>query len=124
MKDVIKDYKDLRVWQKAMEVVSDVITLVGMLPSGPASRVIGEQIIGSSTSVCANIAEGHSRWYTKEFLHQLSISYGSLAELETQLIIAIEVKIIDRIEIKSILEQIDEIGKMINGLRNKLRAKP
>jgi len=55
MSNKIRDYKDLRVWQKTLEVVCDVLELVDMLPAGSARDVISKQIIGSSTSVCANI---------------------------------------------------------------------
>jgi len=84
MKNGIKDYKDLKVWQKAVEVVCDIIELVDMLPPGPAREIIGKQILGSSTSVCANIAEGHSSGITREYnrkLRKLIIGYRSSKEV-------------------------------------------
>ncbi len=67
MGDNIKDYKDLKVWRKAIEVVDKIIYLVDVLPTGSAGNIIGKQILGSCTSVCANIAEGHSSGGSREF---------------------------------------------------------
>ena|GEM_PF-941574 len=85
MKDGIKVYKDLKVWQKAVEVVCDVIELVDMLPPGPARDIIGKQILGSSTSVCANIAEGHSSGITREYNRILKIAYREAKETDNWL---------------------------------------
>jgi len=82
---MIVDYKDLKVWQKALEVVCDVIELVDMLPPGPASAVVGSQILGSSTSVCANIAEGHSSGTVKEYNRILRIAYRESKETDNWL---------------------------------------
>lgn len=85
MKDEIKDYKDLKVWQKAVEVVCDIIELVDMMPSGPARDIIGKQMLGSSTSVCANIAEGHSSGITKEYNRILKIAFREAKETDNWL---------------------------------------
>ena len=87
----IHSFRDLRVWQLAMEVVELVYRLSR---SFPRSEVYGlsSQIQRAAVSVPSNIAEGHTREHTKEYLQHLSIAQASLAELETQLEIAIRLK--------------------------------
>ncbi len=117
---MVKNYRDLLVWQKSMTLVTNVYKLIENLPS-EEKYGLQSQIKRSAISIPSNIAEGHSRWYKKEFLHHLSISYGSLAELETQLLIAAELRFIKQDEFQFIFEKTTEIGKMINGLRKKLK---
>jgi four helix bundle protein len=121
---VIKDYKDLKVWQKAMEVACDIIELVEMLPKGPARNVVGEQIIGSSTSVSANIAEGHSSGSSREYHRILRIAYREAKETDNWLQVikrsakfATEriVAFVNRIEEKNI-----EVVKMLSSLKKRL----
>ena len=81
------------------------------------------QIRRAAVSVPSNIAEGQSRWSTKEFLRFLSIAKGSLSELETQLILAQRLNYISEEKLNEILELTDEIGKMISGLRKSLIKK-
>ena len=116
----VKNYRDLKVWQKSIVLVTDVYKLTSKLPSEEKFG-LQSQIHRAAISIPSNIAEGHSRWYRKEFLHHLSISYGSLAELETQLLIAEKLQFIKHDEVQSIFEKTTEIGKMINGLRKKLK---
>jgi four helix bundle protein len=124
MDNVIKDYKDLKVWQKAVEVACDIISLVEMLPNGPAGNVVGEQIIGSSTSVCANIAEGHSSGSSREYNRILKIAFREAKETDNWLQIIMKsrklarpviVKFAQRIEAKNL-----EVIKMLSTLRKKI----
>ena len=114
------NHKDLKVWNKSIHLVIKIYNLTKSLPSDEKFG-LNSQIKRSAVSIPSNIAEGHSRWYRKEFLHHLSISYGSLAELETQLQIVIDLQFIKSDQVKSIFEQTTELGKMINGLRKKLK---
>jgi four helix bundle protein len=81
----IKDYKDLKVWQMALEVACDVIELVEALPPGYARDVISRQVIDSSASVCANIADGHSSGSNRVFSRILKIAYGKAKETDNWL---------------------------------------
>lgn len=118
----IKSFENLNVWQKSVQLAVSVYDLSKKLPREELYG-ISDQIKRSSVSVPSNIAEGCSRDSTKEFLRFLSISRGSLAELETQLVITVRTGLLSVEDVKDIRFLIVEIGKMISGLQNKLRLK-
>ena len=91
----------------------------------PGSEIYGlsSQLQRAAVSVPANIAEGRQRHYNKEFLHYLSIASGSLAEVETHIQIAGRLSYIDNDKMERVLDQAEEIGKMISGLRTSLKRK-
>ena len=115
------DYKELQVWQKAMDLVVEVYNIIKLLPKKEMYG-ISDQIRRSAVSIPSNIAEGQSRNSAKEFIQFLSIARGSLAELETQLLICVKVNMLPNVKIDNILISTKEIGKMIKGLMNKLEA--
>ena len=78
------------------------------------------QLKRSGVSIPSNIAEGHRRGSDKEFMQFLNIARGSLAEVETQIIIATDIKLIDDSVSAEMLTEINEVGKMINGLMSAL----
>ncbi|MBO5720510.1 MAG: four helix bundle protein [Bacteroidales bacterium] len=82
------NYKNLLVWQKAMDLVVEIYKISKLLPK-EEKYGISDQIRRSAVSVPSNIAEGQSRNSIKEFIQFLSIARGSLAELETQLLICV-----------------------------------
>jgi four helix bundle protein len=119
----VKNYRDLIVWQKAMDLVVAVYELSDKFPR--------EEIFGltfqfrkAAVSVPSNIAEGQSRWSTKEFSHHLSISHGSTAEVETQTLVAIRIKYVTQDEASVVLGLAVEVKKMINALANSLEKRP
>jgi four helix bundle protein len=114
----IKSFRDLRVWQLAMEVVELVYRLTR---SFPRSEVYGlaSQIQRAAVSVPSNIAEGHTREHTKEYLQHLSIAQASLAELETQLEIATRFEICFETRLP-IAERVGSLGRQLYSLRNAL----
>lgn len=83
----MKNYKELEVWQKAINLVIDLYKITESFPHGERCGLIS-QIQRAGVSIPANIAEGWGRGSTKEYIQYLRISRGSLAELETHLIIA------------------------------------
>ena len=87
---MIKDFKDLTVWQKAMELVAEVYLLVKKLPKEELFA-LSDQIRRSSISIPSNIAEGQARNSVKEFIHFLAIAKGPKAELETQLLLCVKI---------------------------------
>ena len=96
------NFKDLRVWQKSIELITDIYKLLASFPTDEKFGLIS-QLKRAAVSVPSNIAEGAGRNSNKEFNHFLSISLGSLFELETQLIIS---KNLNLINSDSLLEMI------------------
>ena len=118
----VNSYRDLLVWQSAMDVVERTDKLTAQFPKNEIYGIT-QQIQRAAVSIPSNIAEGHARASTKEFLHYISIALGSLAELETQLIVATRLQYLRTQELDSILQETDETGKMLRGLQKTLMAK-
>ena len=115
----INSYKELEVWQKAMDLVVDCYQVAKMFPKSETYGLTN-QLQRASVSIPANIAEGRERQYTKEFLQYVSIAYGSLAEVETLIQIAGRLNYIDDDKSKQLPGKTAEIGRMLNGLRKSL----
>lgn len=118
----IQSYKELEVWQKAMNLVEICYQITSEFPKEELYSLTN-QIRRAAISIPSNIAEGQSRWSTKEFLRFLSIAKGSLSELETQLILAQRLKYLSEDKLNKIIELTNEIGKMVSGLRKSLIKK-
>ncbi len=117
-----KSYRDLDAWQKAMDMVIECYKKVKKFPSNEKYGLTS-QIQRAAVSIPANIAEGQSRQHTKEFLHHLSIAYGSLAELETHVQIAERLSYITTNELEELLNKTSTIGRILNGLRKSLEKR-
>ena len=115
----VKHYKELIVWQKAMEVAEQAYRLVRLLPK-EETYALSDQIRRSAISIPSNIAEGQSRNSSKEFMKFLSIAKGSAAELETQLLLAVRIGYLSEAAISPTIELITEVVKIINTLHSKL----
>jgi len=115
----MKDFKDLIVWQKAMELVTEVYCLVKRLPKEELFS-LSDQIRRAVISIPSNIAEGHGRNSTKEFIQFLAIAKGSKAELETQLLICVKINYLNNSDIETAINLINEVGKMLNALQKSL----
>ncbi len=118
----VNSYRDLMVWQASIDLVEQVYCLTGYFPKMEMYG-LSSQIQRAAVSIPSNIAEGHARDSTKEFLHHLSIALGSLAELETQLILAERLYYLDQQILESVFSKTDKIGRMIRGLQRSLKAK-
>ena len=115
----IRSYVDLIVWQKGIELVEEVYRIIGAFP--PDERyALGVQIKRASVSVPSNIAEGQARQHTGEFRQFLYVSLGSLAELDTQLIIAKRLVYITEEAHRNIREKIFALQKMLSTLIKRL----
>lgn len=112
-------YRDLKVWQRSFEVVNDVYKLCKLLPADEKFGLVS-QIQRSAVSVPSNIAEGQQRQGKNEFRQYLSIARGSAAELSTQLLL---VESLYQLETAKIVEEIEEIQKMLYALQTKVWAK-
>lgn len=114
-------YRDLKVWQSAMQLAEETYRLSQSFPKHEIYGLTG-QIRRSAISVPSNIAEGHGRNSPKEFQHFLGIALGSLAELETQLLLAVRLGYMEKAESQQALQFADETGKMIKGLQKSLNT--
>ena len=120
MSSEIKSYKDLIIWQKGIDLVVEVYKIIKRFPREELYG-LSDQIKRSAVSVPSNIAEGQSRQHTAEFRQFLYIARGSLAELDTQLIIAHRVGYIDSKNLDLFASRVTELRKMISALVAKLK---
>lgn len=118
----IKSYRDLTVWQKAVDLVTEAYRLSDGFPRSEEFG-LRLQMRRSAVSVPANIAEGHGRTGIGEFLHHLSIAHGSLAELETLLIVAVNLRYLKPGGIQAIEQQSEEVGRLLRALMCRLRER-
>lgn len=112
----VKSYKDLLVWQKGIALVGKIHEITSGFPANEKYGLMS-QMRRAAVSVPSNIAEGQARYTTGEFIHFVSNAEGSLAELETQLIVAIEVHYCTEQGISDTLGLVVELRKMLNSLR-------
>ena len=118
----VRSYRELEVWQKAMNLVVDCYKLASQFPKAEIYG-LASQLQRAVVSVPANIAEGQGRSHTKEFLNHLSMAYGSLMEVETHLQIARRLSYLDDSALAAVLEKTGELGRMLNGLMLSLTRK-
>lgn len=119
---MVKDFKDLIVWQRAMELVTEVYRLARKLPKEELFA-LSDQIRRAAISIPSNIAEGQGRNSTKEFIQFLAIAKGSKSELETQLLLCVKIGYLIEPEILTAINLIQEVGKMLNALQRSLTTK-
>jgi len=115
----VKDYKDLKVWQKGIEIADTVYALTAKFPREELYGLT-IQMRKASVSIPSNISEGFVRGHSKEYRHFLEISLGSCAELDTQSIIANKRRYITDSELTGLAEDINHEIRMLINLINKL----
>ncbi len=117
---MIKDYKDLQVWQKGIELVKDTYILTKRFPKDELFGLVN-QMRRSAVSIPSNIAEGWMRQHTNEYIQFLYHALGSCGELETQVMIANDLGYIDNKTNEDLLEKINYIIRMLRNLIKGLR---
>lgn len=115
----VRHYRDLMVWQKAMDFVVDVYSLAREIPSTERFGLM-QQLQRAAVSIPSNIAEGHQRRSRKEYLRFLSIARGSLAEAETQIMLLARLDYTSPNRARNALFRADEIGRMLRSLEKRL----
>jgi len=115
-------YRGLLVWKKSMEIVTATYELASCFPKEEMYGLTS-QIKRAAVSVPSNIAEGQGRNSTKEFVYHLSVAYGSLMELETQIQIAANLGFVDGKAVEPLFSMTGEVGRMINGLSRSIVPK-
>ncbi len=123
MTKAIRSYKDLQVWQEAMELVAQTYVLTAKLPESERFG-LKPQMRRAAVSVPANIAEGHASNHRKVFLNHLSMARGSLTELETYVLLMMKLQYATSEHVQGTQQQIQKVGKLLNGLIRSLKAKP
>ena len=118
----MNSFRDLRVWNAGMNLVESVYCLTRRFPK-EETYGLAIQIRRAAISIPSNIAEGHSREHLKEYLHHLSIAQASVAELDTQLEIAVRLRYLSQIELGPTLVGISALGKQLRSLRKALCRK-
>ncbi len=121
-KGKVEGYRDLIVWQKSIVLVKQVYQLTQNFPDDEKFGLVS-QMRRAAVSIPSNIAEGQARRTTGDYVRFVSIAKGSLAELDTQLIVAIELSFCTRIQTKEVFLLMVEIRKMLNALRRSLMSK-
>ncbi|MDY0931883.1 four helix bundle protein [Chryseobacterium sp. CFBP8996] len=114
------NFKELLVWQKSINFVTEIYELTNDFPKNEMYGLTS-QIRRASISIPSNIAEGNSRRSVADYLQFLKIERGSCAEVETQLIIAQNLKFLSEEHYLKLNRDIIEISKMLNGLINSLK---
>ena len=123
MSEEIRSYRDLIVWQKAVDLYVEAYRLSKKLPKEEL-YALSDQIRRAAVSVPSNIAEGHARHSRKDFAHFLMIAQGSIAELETQLYLAVRMTMLAESDVDSLMPLSGEVSKMLMSLRTKLSTNP
>ncbi|HSQ23438.1 MAG TPA: four helix bundle protein [Pyrinomonadaceae bacterium] len=111
----VKNYQELIAWQRAMDLVEDVYRASRDFPREEI-YALTSQIRRAAVSVPSNIAEGQGRRSTSDFLRHLSIAYGSLREVETQILISRRLKYISQAKLDEVMSRAGEVGRLLNGL--------
>jgi four helix bundle protein len=114
------NHKDLIVWQKALALAHAVHLATAAFPRQELFG-LSSQLRRAAVSVPSNIAEGAARASTREFIHFLHIARGSLAELETQIYLAMQAQYIENTG--PLLSQVEEVGKLLNAVITGLRRR-
>jgi four helix bundle protein len=117
------NFKDLIVWQRAMEVAELVYGLTSKLPPDERFGLVS-QMRRAAVSIPSNIAEGHARHTTGEFVQFISHAEGSVAELETQLLLAVNLGLTPTEQAQPVFSLLDEVRRMLNALRRSLVTRP
>ena len=119
MTETVRSYKELKVWQKGIEVVKLVYAITDKFPKSEMYG-LASQMQRASVSIPSNIAEGQARQHTKEFRQFLHTALGSSAELDTQLIVAVELGYVRTEDAQSVFDLLLEIRKMTYVLISRL----
>ena len=119
---MLKSYRDLLVWQKAIELA---LLVYRMTEGFPKREIYGlaSQLRRAGVSVPSNIAEGYGRGGRREYLQFLSVAQGSLKELETQAILAQRLAYVTSSQAERVLSDSEVVGKMLGSLIRSLKAK-
>ena len=121
--EMLKNYKELNVWQKSYELCLKIYGVTARFPNEERYGLTS-QIRRAAVSIPSNIAEGYGRKTTADYIRMLYIAYGSVCELETQVLLAGDLGFSERGESAAIKKDIAEIERMLKALIKSLENKP
>ena len=116
---MIESYRDLRVWNLSMQLVEATYRVTGTFPQRETFG-LAAQMQRAAVSVPSNIAEAHSRAYTREYVHHIAVASGSLAELQTQIELALRLGFVDPNEGAGLRDAANSLGRQLSALRASL----
>ncbi len=119
---MLKNYKELNVWQKAYQLCLEIYKVTKGFPKEERYGLIS-QIRRAAVSVSSNIAEGYGRKTTQEYIQALYIAYGSNCELETQILLSSDLGYIKTESLDGLLKGIGDVERMLKGLIKSLESK-
>jgi len=119
---IMKTHRDLQVWNHSIDFVEQIYRLTQSFPSEEKFGLVS-QLRRSAISIPSNIAEGAARGTTKEYIYFTRVSLGSVAELETQLIISQRLGYIESSDLEILLEERAGIARQLQTLYNSLLRK-
>ncbi len=114
-------YKDLIAWQKGMELVAMIYDATDRFPSNEQFGLVS-QLRRAAVSVPSNIAEGKAHYSNRDFVRFLRHARGSLAEIETQVLIAQQRQFVSGEVTAKLTQKLDELGRILSGLIKSLKA--
>ena len=118
----IRDFRDLEVWQKSMDLAVDVYMIARRFPREERFELTS-QLRKAVVSVSSNIAEGSGRATTKDLLNFLATARGSLRESESLLLLSQRLGYVSEHDLKAVIQLVHRVGQMLTALRKKLRTK-
>ena len=118
----METHKDLRVWQQSIEMVTSIYLMTQSFPKEELFGLVS-QLRRASVSVPSNIAEGYARGSDKEKLHFLRISSGSMSEVETQLMLGLNLGYIDQEKYNELSETVTSVWKQLNSLISSIKKR-
>jgi len=115
-------YKNMTVWQKAMELSVEIYRITANFPKNEQFCLVN-QIRRAVVSIVSNIAEGQGRMSSRDYLHFLSVARGSKAEVDTQLLLAQRLGYVTEEDTQKAFQLLDDTGRLLNGTIRSIRAK-
>ena len=119
---MLKNYKELKVWQKSYKLCLEIYRTTAKFPKEERYGLTS-QIRRSAVSIPSNIAEGYGRKTTADYIRYLYIAYGSVCELEPQILLSMDLGYVDSAVIEKIKDEIQQIERMLKGLIKSLENK-
>lgn len=119
---MLRNFKDLHVWQKSYKLCLKIYELTPQFPD-EEKYGLTSQIKKSAVSIPSNIAEGYGRKTTADYVRMLYISYGSICELETQILLAGDLGFIEKGDLNLLSKDINEVERMLKALIKSLKNK-